>query len=234
MNLFSDAEREAGKVLGQNADHQREKQEQDLQTQKRSGLAPTALGEGSAELKDKDSQPWYTLPHASPQASARAARTVRLGREVVGSDAEAVFKRDEGRKGRADPMGSLFRSGGPAEVSDSPSEKPGTGARPAASSEGNIDHREREYDEARCSGEGKKRAKDRKKDSKTKKHKKKKTKEKRKSRDHNTTNSSVGGPTASGEATHDLIEGKGAIERPTMVSLAISPCSRLLAMKINQ
>lgn len=110
VNLFSDAEREAGKLLGQNADHQREKKEQELQTQQRSGLAPTALGEGSAELKDKDCQPWYTQVQPLPTVPDIAARTIRLGREVTGKEAEEAIKRDHGRKSRADPMGSLFRS----------------------------------------------------------------------------------------------------------------------------
>ncbi|CAM9365694.1 unnamed protein product, partial [Hapterophycus canaliculatus] len=83
VNLFSDAEREAGKRLGQNVEHQREKKERDLQTQQRAGLAPTALGEGSAELKDEDSQPWYSQPKSSSTLQEFAARTVRLGREVT-------------------------------------------------------------------------------------------------------------------------------------------------------
>lgn len=36
---------------------------------------------------------------------------MRLGREVTGEEAVAALKRDQGRKGRADPMGFLFRSG---------------------------------------------------------------------------------------------------------------------------
>lgn len=114
VNLFSDAEREAGKRLGQNADHQRERREQELQEQRRSGLAPTALGEGSAEMKPRDAQPWYSQVTPSSARSEKAARAVRLGREVTGEEAEAVLKRDSGRKVRADPMGSLFRSAAPA------------------------------------------------------------------------------------------------------------------------
>lgn len=109
VNLFSEAEREAGKLLGQNVDHEREKREQELTAQRRSGLAPTALGEGAAELKGKDSQPWYTQVRASSAAPKVVARANRLGREVTGQEAEAVIKREQGRKGRADPMGTLFR-----------------------------------------------------------------------------------------------------------------------------
>lgn len=111
VNLFSEAEREADKQIGQNEDHQREKQEQDLKAQQRSGLAPTPLGEGAAELKDKDSQPWYTQVKAPSAGAEGGVRAIRLGREVTGQEAEGVIKREEGRKGRADPMGSLFRSG---------------------------------------------------------------------------------------------------------------------------
>lgn len=111
VNLFSEAEREAKKQLGQNSEYQREKQEEELRAQRRSGLAPTALGDGSAELKGADSQPWYTQVKASEGAASVVARTTRLGREVTGEEAAEALKRDEKRKDRVDPLGSLFKSG---------------------------------------------------------------------------------------------------------------------------
>ena len=111
VNLFSEAEREAEKQLGQNADYQSEKQEEELRAQRRSGLAPTALGEGSAEMKGEDSQPWYMQMNASAVVQNVAARTTRLGREVTGKEAVEALKRDEKRKDRADPLVSLFGSG---------------------------------------------------------------------------------------------------------------------------
>lgn len=180
VNLFSDAEREATKLLGQNADHQREKKEQELQTQKRSGLAPTALGEGSAELKDKDAQPWYTQLQASSRVTEAVARTVRLGREVTGQEAEEAIKRDQGRKGRADPLGSLFRSGAQTAVTmremnqskASSLELPG-GARVG------LDEDAIRVDEKKPSAEGKNAKKD-KRHKKGKKRKKKSCKKRRK------------------------------------------------------
>lgn len=109
VNLFSQEEQEAEKSLGQNVEYEREKKEQELLAQQRTGLAPTVFGEGSAELT-KNRQPWYKYV-ASPSGESKAgASAIRLGREVVRHEAEAVLKRDQGRKALGDPMGSLFRS----------------------------------------------------------------------------------------------------------------------------
>lgn len=201
VNLFSDAEREAAKLLGQNAEHQREKKEQELQIQKRSGLAPIALGEGSAELRDKDAQPWYTQLQPSSGVSEMAARTVRLGREVTGQEAEEAIRRDQGRKGRADPLGPLFRSG--AQTADtlremkqskaSPPELPGVACV-------GLDGDANRVDGAKPHGEGNKAKKD-KRDKKRKKHKKKTPKKKRKgSKRDNPGHERSGGEDDSGEA----------------------------------
>lgn len=181
VNLFSDAEREAGKILGHNSDHQREKQEQELQKQRRSGLAPTALGEGSAELKDKDSQPWYTQqqPQSTACLSKVAARTVRLGREVTGQEAEEAIKRDQGRKGRADPMGSLFRSGAQPTRGSLPFERRGTSCQPEAATANLpgaaglcVDEATSHSDRGKHAGKAKKVKKDKKKHAKEKRHSK--------------------------------------------------------------
>lgn len=180
VNLFSGAEREAAKLLGQNADHQREKKEQELQVQRRSGLAPTALGEGSAELKDKDAQPWYTQLHPSSRVSEVAARTVRLGREVTGQEAEEAIRRDQGRKGRADPLSSLFRSAAQAAdtARDMNNARVSSAELPVSARVG-LDGDANRADGSRPRGEGKK-AKKGKRDKKGKKHKKKHTKKWRK------------------------------------------------------
>ncbi|CAM9664315.1 unnamed protein product [Discosporangium mesarthrocarpum] len=106
VNFFSNEEREAGKRLGKNADHEREKRERDLAEQRKTGLAPVALGDGAAELKAPGSKPWY---QEGGQSATLLARAVRLGREVMGEEAKEVIKRDMGRKDRADPLASLFR-----------------------------------------------------------------------------------------------------------------------------
>lgn len=187
VNLFSDAEREAEKILGQNADHQREKKEQDLQIQKRSGLAPTALGEGSAELKDKDAQPWYIQLQPSSRVPEVAARTVRLGREVTGQEAEEAIRRDQGRKDRADPLGSLFRSGAqPVDTTQEIKHSIASSmALPGAARVG-LDGNADRIDGTKPRGGGGKAKKD-KRDKKGKKHKKKSTRERRKGseRDNN-------------------------------------------------
>eukprot|EP00904_Undaria_pinnatifida_P005913 jgi/Undpi1/2451/HiC_scaffold_13.g05831.m1 len=210
VNLFSEAEREAGKVLGQNADHQREKREQDLQKQQRSGLAPTALGEGSAELRDKDSQPWYTQAQESLVGTPEAkARTMRLGREVMGEEAVAALKRDEGRKGRADPMGFLFRSPPQAHMPGNllPTEEVGANSASKGSKaasavfSGVIADGESDRGTSTHSG-GKKRHK---KSKKSKKHRKKESSGKRRSADSN----SRGGGCAAG-ATDELSQGDEA------------------------
>ncbi|CAN0111787.1 unnamed protein product [Ectocarpus sp. 6 AP-2014] len=193
VNLFSDAEREAGKILGQNSDHQREKKEQELQRQQRSGLAPTALGEGSAELKDKESQPWYTQlqPQSTACVSKVAARTVRLGREVTGQEAEEAIKRDQGRKGQADPMGSLFRSGAQPMRGSLPLERRGTSYQPEAATANLHGAAGLCVDEATShSNRGKHagKAKKVKKDKKGKRDKKKHAKEKRHSTETRTRN----------------------------------------------
>lgn len=201
VNLFDDAEREAGKRLGQNAEHQKERRDQELREQKRSGLAPTALGEGSAELKGADAQPWYSQvsPAAGPtrpEVAARA-RAVKLGREVMGEEAEAVLKRDEGRKYRADPMGSFFRHAGDTGAHDggttnSPTTASGAGGKVKASSSSGgsnklvvADH----VDGTTAGSGGEKRVQKHKKE---KKHKKKKgkhgRKEKHRLRDNDTRN----------------------------------------------
>ncbi|CAN0270491.1 unnamed protein product, partial [Ectocarpus sp. 12 AP-2014] len=191
VNLFSDAEREAGKILGQNSDHQREKKEQELQKQQRSGLAPTALGDGSAELKDKDSQPWYTQlqPQSTACVSKVAARTVRLGREVTGQEAEEAIKRDQGRKGRADPMGSLFRSGAQTTRGSLRFERRGTSYQPEAATANLPGAAGLCVDEATLHSDRRKhagKAKRVKKDKKGKKDKKKNAKEKRHSKETRT------------------------------------------------
>lgn len=183
VNLFSEAEREAGKLLGQNADHQREKQEQDLKAQQRSGLAPTALGEGAAELKDKDSQPWYTQVEASSRAPKVAARAVRLGREVTGEEAEAVMKRDDGRKARADPLSSLFRSAAQPAARILPQERMGTSLKPRPSVATSLGEDAGKSEGATARSESDKRSKKSKKDKKDKKHKKKSSKRRRGSSD---------------------------------------------------
>ncbi|CAB1118636.1 unnamed protein product [Ectocarpus sp. CCAP 1310/34] len=197
VNLFSDAEREAGKILGQNSDHQREKKEQELQKQQRSGLAPTALGDGSAELKDKDSQPWYTnlQPQSTACVSKVAARTVRLGREVTGQEAEEAIKRDQRRKGRADPMGSLFRSGAQTTRGSLPFERRGTYYQPEAATANPpgaaglcVDEATLHSDRGEHAGKAKKvkKAMKVKKDKKGKKDKKKSAKEKSHSKETQT------------------------------------------------
>lgn len=111
VNLFGEEEREADKTLGKNADHEREKKEQELLEQRRSGLAPTAFGEGAAEVMK--TQPWYNMtPASGGSGSEEAARAVRLGREVSGEEAKEVLSRDKERKVHHDPLGSLFRSHG--------------------------------------------------------------------------------------------------------------------------
>lgn len=178
VNLFSDAEREAGKLLGQNADHQREKKEQELRTQQRSGLAPTALGEGSAELKDKDAQPWYTQAHPSSRGPKVAARTVRLGREVTGQEAEEAIRRDQGRKGRADPMGSLFRSGTQTERANNLLQPKAFTTEPLGAAGAEFDTTAKHRDGEEPRGKSKKTKKDRR-GKKEKKHKRRKSKDRR-------------------------------------------------------
>ncbi len=202
VNLFSDAEREAGKILGQNADHQREKKEQELRTQQRSGLAPTALGEGSAELKDKDAQPWYTQPQPSSRGQEVVARTVRLGREVTGQEAEEAIRRDQGRKGQADPMGSLFRSG--AQTGD----KAGNLLLPQASTTELLGAAGAEFGQAAERSDGKEPRGKNKKTKKGKREKKEKKQKRRKSKDrrrggHSQDDSSKEHPAGEDEARDD-------------------------------
>lgn len=208
VNLFSDAEREAGKRLGQNIEHQREKKEQDLQTQQRSGLAPTALGEGSAELKGKDSQPWYSQSKYSSTVPESAARTVRLGREVTGREAEEAIKRDQGRKGQADPMGSLFRSGTQPTSERLPSGKMGVGPDSGAPSlelfgaaRVQIDATGTRVDEH--DHERPKRSKKAKRDKKE--NKRKKQKKRSKERHRNTNGNRDGNPTVDGSRGPTLV-----------------------------
>lgn len=176
VNLFDDAEREAGKRLGHNADHQKEKREQELREQQRSGLAPTALGEGSAELKDRDAQPWYS--QVKPvSAGSEVARAVKLGRQVIGEEAEAVLKRDKGRKGRVDPMGFLFRSSAHDEIHNTAENLHASGARgavgsPGASSSGPNEAGAIKLDGTNPGRDGEKRSKKHKKEKKHKKSKK--------------------------------------------------------------
>lgn len=188
VNLFSDAEREAAKLLGQNTDHQREKKEQELRAQKRSGLAPTALGEGSAELKDKDAQPWYTQLRPTSRVSEVAARTIRLGREVTGQEAEEAIRRDGERKGRADPLSSLFRSGAhSADTTRESTSRASSVELPGAVGDG-LDEGANRTDETR--GKRKKAKKD-KRDKKGKKRTKKTSKERR-NRERDTISSESG------------------------------------------
>lgn len=112
VNLFSEEEREAQKVLGHNADHEREKREAELAAQRRSGLAPMPFGGGLAELTSHAHRwnPPSGPASATSTGSDAAARAIRLGKEVFGKEAKEVLKKDERRKGRLDPMSSLLMS----------------------------------------------------------------------------------------------------------------------------
>lgn len=129
---------------------------------------------------DRDSQPWYTLANACVGAPDVAARAVRLGREVTGQEAEAVMKRDEGRKGRADPMGSLFRSSTQAPLGSLAADKTETAVRPGASPIGLLRRSGGDSDGAVPRSDGHKRPekREKEKDKKHKKHKKHKQKKK--------------------------------------------------------
>lgn len=102
------------------------------------------------------------------------ARTMRLGREVTGEEAVAALKRDQGRKGQADPMGFLFRSGAQAT--------PGSltidivGANLASKTGVSVTAAPEESDRATTRSDDKKRHK---KSKKSKKHRKKDTNGKR-------------------------------------------------------
>lgn len=211
VNLFDDAEREAGKRLGQNAEHQKERRDQELLEQKRSGLAPTALGEGSAELKGAHEQPWYSL--VSPAAGsarpevAAGVRAVKLGREVIGEEAEEVLKRDEGRKYRADPMGSFFRHAVDTGAHDggttnSSTTTFGAGGRAKASSSSGGSKKLAVADDVdgKAAGSGgEKRVKKHKKEKKHKKKSKSGRKEKHRRRDDRTRSDSPEGSDVAGD-----------------------------------
>lgn len=217
VNLFSDAEREAGKLLGQNADHQREKKEQELQTQQRSGLAPTALGEGSAELKDKDSQPWYTEVQPLSTVSGIAARTIRLGREVTGKEAEEAIKRDHGRKSRADPMGSLFRSRAQTPDTKGPSlQSKATAVELSDSASVGLSRAATCRDGTQRPRKGKKGKKD-KRDKKGKKHKSKNTKERRRSGDWDNARNGGMSPAGAGDSRGHTDEAADAERQQSLV-----------------
>lgn len=222
VNLFSDAEREAGKLLGQNADHQREKKEQELQTQQRSGLAPTALGEGSAELKDEDSQPWYTQVQPLPTVPDIAARTIRLGREVTGKEAEEAIKRDHGRKSRADPMGSLFRSNAQAPGMKGPvllSKATGVESSDSASVE-LLNRAATHKDGTQRPRKGNRVKKD-KRNKKEKKRKSKSTKERRRHSDRDITKTGDVGPAGAGDSRGHPGEAAGAERQQNLVGTAL-------------
>ena len=108
-----------------------------------------------------------------------AARTVRLGREVTGQEAEEAIRRDQGRKGRADPLGSLFRSR--AQTADAVRERKqsttSSAELPGAADVG-LDRDTIRVDGAHPRGKKKKVKKDKR--DKKGKHKKKSTKKKRK------------------------------------------------------
>ncbi|CAN0501231.1 unnamed protein product, partial [Ectocarpus sp. 8 AP-2014] len=115
-----------------------------------------------------------------------AARTVRLGREVTGQEAEEAIKRDHGRKGQADPMGSLFRSGAQPTRGSLPFERRGTSYQPEAATANLpgaaglcVDEATSHSDRGKHAGKAKKV----KKDKKGKKDKKKDAKEKRHSKE---------------------------------------------------
>ena len=223
VNLFSEAEREAGKVLGQNADHQREKREQDLQKQQRSGLAPTALGEGSAELRGEDSQPWYTQASNSLGVPEVTARTMRLGREVTGEEAAAALKRDQGRKGRADPMGFLFRSGAQAP-GNLPTEEVGANSTPKGSNASvhsagfSVTIADEESDRATTRRGDKKRHK---KSRKSKKHRKKDSSGKRKNVGNDGSSNQGGRAGAADDPPGDEREKADASRRIALVRLDV-------------
>lgn len=220
VNLFSEAEREAGKLLGQNADHEREKREQELTAQRRSGLAPTALGEGASELMGKDSQPWYTHVGATSASPKVVARAVRLGREVTGQEAEAVMKRDQGRKGRADPMGTLFRPSAPPTTEiifpgGLPSGATGAAVKLKEGALGVSDSAAGEMNETTIRTDGKTGSKKRKKD---KKHKKRSTKGERK---RSRRDSRVGGSAEANDPRYETDEAKDVARQQALVRISV-------------
>ncbi|CAN0501269.1 unnamed protein product, partial [Ectocarpus sp. 8 AP-2014] len=111
-----------------------------------------------------------------------AARTVRLGREVTGQEAEEAIKRDHGRKGQADPMGSLFRSWAQPTRGSLPFERRGTSYQPEAAAANLpgaaglcVDEATSHSDRGKHAGKAKKVKKDKKgkkKDAKEKRHSK--------------------------------------------------------------
>lgn len=122
---------------------------------------------------------------------------MRLGREVTGEEATAALKRDQGRKGRADPMGFLFRSGAQATPGNVTTDK--VGANPASKTAFSGAVAAEESDRATARSDDKKRHK---KYKKSKKHRKKDSSGKRRSAGNDGSSSSSRGGRAG--ATADL------------------------------
>lgn len=150
-----------------------------------------------------------------------AARTVRLGREVTGQEAQEAIRRDQWRKGQADPVGSLFRSG--AQTADTTRERKQSRA-PSAELPGaagvGLDRGAIRADGANPCGESKKAKKD-KRDKRGKKHKKKSTKRRRKESERN----DKGGDSSEDEDSRD-VQRQQALVRTVFCarSLLLSSC----------
>lgn len=197
-----------------------------MKTQQRSGLAPTALGEGSAELKSKESQPWYTQLSASSGALKTAARAIRLGREVTGQEAKEVLRRDEGRKGRADPLGGLFRSSTQAAFGSVSSDKIGKIASSPTPEVRLIENNFELSDRASILCDGIKQKKKSKNLKKGKKDKMKRSRRERKKSDQDNSRSRSGG-TANNEGYRGLADTTtGHVRQQALVRFTIfSPCN---------
>jgi hypothetical protein len=96
FRLFEDLERKHFDKLG-NEEYLKEKAAKELTQKKRDGIADWALGEGSYE--NSKSKPWFADLGSSSSSSAAALADVAKS---------AALQREQLRKGRADPMGSIL------------------------------------------------------------------------------------------------------------------------------
>jgi hypothetical protein len=106
FRLFDDLEQHAlSKKLPDNEDYKREHEARLLAQQRKQGVAPLALGDGSLEFSK--SKPWYV--HAGRHVEAARKPNLEIHRWGE-NDVDGVIKRENERKAKHDPA-SCFHGG---------------------------------------------------------------------------------------------------------------------------
>lgn len=148
-----------------------------------------------------------------------ATRAIRLGREVTGKEAEEALKRDHGRKSRADPMGSLFRSSAASGMKGPVLQPKATGVEMSDSASVEFNRATTHRDGTQRPRNGK-RVKKGKRDKKEKKRKSKSTKERRRHSDRDIATTGGVIPAGAGDSLGHLGEAVDAERQQSLVRTA--------------